>query len=53
MKMEKMYEYIVLADGEVVLKGRNLKQMWKRAKEECPDKKLSIRWEPPAGILIA
>jgi hypothetical protein len=53
MKMEKMYEYIILADGKVVLKGRNLKQMWKQVKEEYPDRRLSIRWEPPAGILIA
>lgn len=51
--MEKMYEYIILADGKVVLEGRNLKQMWKQAKEEYRDRRLSIRWEPPAGILIA
>ena len=51
--MEKMYEYVVLVDGEPVLKGMNLKTMWKRAKEEYPNRRLSIRWEPPAGILIA
>jgi len=50
--MGKMYEYVVLADGKPILEGRNLKEMWKRPKEKYPDKKLSIRWEPPAGILI-
>ena len=51
--MEKIYEYVVLVDGKPVLKGRDLKAMWKRAKEEYPNRGLSIRWEPPAGILIA
>ena len=51
--MEKMYEYVVLGDGKPILEGRNLKEMWKRAMEKYPDKKLFIRWEPPAGFLIA
>ena len=52
-ELGKMYKYIVLADGKPIFEGMNVKEMWKPAKAEYPNKKLSIRWEPPAGIFIA
>ncbi len=50
---KRMYEYAIMVGGKRVLEGRNLKEMWGKAKKKYPHKKLSIRWEPPKEILIA
>ncbi len=51
--MRKTYEYVVMADSKVVARGKDLKRMYEEAKKKYPKKKISVKWEPPEGILIA
>ncbi len=51
--MQKTYEYVIFVDDRVFERGKNLKRMYELAKKKYPDKKISIKWEPPEGILIA
>ena len=49
----KFFEYEILVNDRAFSKGRNLKKMWEEARKKYPTRKLSIRYIPPEGILIA
>lgn len=51
--MNNTYEYIIYAGNKPVLKGKNLKELLKKASSQYKDKKISIGWKAPEGILIA
>lgn len=51
--MGKFYEYEILVDDKPIARGRNLKNMWGEARKKYPTRRLSIRYIPPEGILIA
>jgi len=51
--MGKFYEYEILVGDKAVARGRNLKLMLEEAEKKYPKKKISIRYIPPEGILIA
>ena len=51
--MGKFYEYEILIDDRSVARGRNLKIMLEEVERKYPKKKISIRYIPPEGILIA
>ena len=50
---EKTYEYVIYAGNRAVLKGKNLKKLFEEAKAKYKDKKISISWKAPEGVLIA
>jgi hypothetical protein len=50
---KKTYEYIIYAGNTPVLKGKNLKKMFKDASKKYKGEKISIGWSAPEGILIA
>lgn len=50
---EKTYEYVIYAGNKPVLKGKNLKKLLEEAKARYKDKKISISWKAPEGVLIA
>jgi len=47
------YEYVIYAGDKPVLKGKNLKELLKKASTQYKNKKISIGWKAPAGVLIA
>jgi len=49
----RTYEYVIYAGDKPVLKGKNLKKLLKEAAAKYKDKKISIGWEAPEGVLIA
>jgi len=51
--MSGTYEYVICAGDRAVLKGKNLKKLLAEAKTKYKDKKISIGWEAPEGVLIA
>ena len=51
--MPKTYEYVVMVDSKVFARGKNLKKMYSEAKKKYPHKEISVKWEPPEGVLIA
>jgi len=51
--MGKFYEYEILVDEKAIVRGRNLKIMLEEVEKKYPKKKISIRYIPPEGILIA
>lgn len=51
--MAKTYEYVVLVDGKPLYRGKNLEKLYSEARRKHPGKKISVKWEPPEGILIA
>lgn len=51
--MGKFYEYEILVDNKPLARGQNLKKMWGEARKKYPVRRLSIRYIPPEGILIA
>ena len=51
--MAKTYEYVVLVDGRPLYRGKDLERLYFEAKKKHPGKKISVKWEPPEGILIA
>ena len=51
--MSKTYEYVVLVDDKPLYRGKNLEKLYNEAKKKYPGKKISVKWEPPEGILIA
>lgn len=51
--MGKFYEYEVLVDDRPITRGQNLKKMLDETEKKYPKKKISIRYIPPEGILIA
>ena len=50
---EKTYEYVVYVEDKPILKGKNLKKMLEAVKTKYKDKKISISWNVPEGVLIA
>ena len=50
---EKTYEYVVYVEDQPILKGKNLKKMLEAVKAKYKDKKISISWNAPEGVLIA
>ena len=50
---EKTYEYVVYVEDQPILKGKNLKKMLEVVKTKYKDKKISISWNAPEGVLIA
>ncbi|ODS36968.1 succinyl-CoA synthetase subunit alpha [Candidatus Altiarchaeales archaeon WOR_SM1_SCG] len=49
---EYVGKWVVIADEKVVASGRDAKDVYRRAKEECPGKKLSIAKVPSGEMLI-
>ena len=50
---ENTYEYVIYAGDRPVLKGKNLKKLLEQAKVKYTNKKISISWKAPEGVLIA
>lgn len=51
--MGKFYEYEILVNDRPMARGQNLKKMLDEIEKKYPKKKISIRYIPPEGILIA
>lgn len=50
---KKTYEYVVYVEDKPLFKGKNLKKMLSEAKKQYKNKKISISWQAPEGVLIA
>jgi len=50
---EKTYEYVIYAGNKPVLKGKNLKKLLEEASLKYKNRKISISWKSPEGVLIA
>ena len=49
----KTYSYVVLVNGQPLYSGKNVEQLYKKAKKKHPGQRIAVKWEPPEGILIA
>ncbi len=49
---EYVGKWVVIAGEKVVASGRDANEVYRRAKETCPDKKLSIAKIPSGEMLI-
>ena len=50
---KKTYEYVIYAEDKPVLRGKNLKKLLEAASSKYKNKKISIGWKAPEGVLIA